>query len=77
MKKEQEDKFSPEMAAPPIKGQTRFSQQRFWHTAEDMKENEKNQLLKDIKSSLKTIEKSLERIESMFKYKIFDIEQDK
>jgi hypothetical protein len=46
LKKEQEDKFSPEMAAPPIKGQTRFSQQRFWHTAEDMKENEKKPIIK-------------------------------
>ena len=74
MKKEEPRKFSPEESAPIIKRQTKFSQQRLWNVVEDMKEKERNQFLKDINSCLKAIEQRLERIENLFRYKLFDAE---
>ena len=76
MKKEEPGKFSPEESAPIIKGQTKFSKQRLWNAVEDMKEKERNQLLKDINSCLKAIEQRLERIENLFRYKLFDAETE-
>ena len=76
MKKEEPRKFSPEESAPIIKRQTKFSQQRLWNVVEDMKEKERNQLLKEMNSCLKAIEKRLEHIESLFRYKLFDAETD-
>jgi len=76
VKEEEPGKFSPEESTPIIKGQTKFSQQRLWNVVDDMKETERNQLLKEINSCLKAIEQRLERIESLFRYKLFDAETE-
>ncbi len=65
MKKKDVEKLSP-----PVQGQTKFSLQRSWNLVEDLKEKEKSQLLKEISSSLNNIEKSLERIEDLFRFKL-------
>jgi len=58
----------------PLQGPTKFRLQNTWNPVEDLKEKERNQLLKEISSSLKNIEKTLERIEDLFRFKLFDTE---
>lgn len=74
VKKEEPGKFSPGESAPFIEGQTKFSHQRVWNAVDDMKEKERNRLLNEINSCLQDIEKRLERIENLFRYKVFDAE---
>ncbi|HHY40428.1 MAG TPA: hypothetical protein GX502_04185 [Syntrophaceticus sp.] len=68
MKKEVENR------SIPLQGPTKFRLQNTWNPVEDLKEKERNQLLKEISSSLKNIEKTLERIEDLFRFKLFDTE---
>jgi len=69
VKKEEVEKLSI-----PIQGPTKFSLQRRWNLVEDLKEKERDQLLKEISSSLNNIEKTLERIENLFRFKLFNTE---
>ncbi|MFY9139911.1 MAG: hypothetical protein WBJ83_04655 [Thermacetogeniaceae bacterium] len=71
MKKEDMEKLSI-----PVQGPTKFSLERRWNLAEDLKEKERDQLLKEISSSLKTIEKTLERIENLFRFTLFNTDID-
>jgi len=58
----------------PLEGPTKFRLQHTWNPVEDLKEKERDQLLKEINSSLKNIEKTLERIENLFRFKLFNTE---
>ncbi|MGB4043865.1 MAG: hypothetical protein WBK18_08250 [Thermacetogeniaceae bacterium] len=71
VKKEDMEKLSI-----PVQGPTKFSLERRWNLAEDLKEKERDQLLKEISSSLKTIEKTLERIENLFRFTLFNTDID-
>ena len=71
MKKEDMEKLSI-----PVQGPTKFSLERRWNLVEDLKEKERDQLLKEISSSLKTIEKTLERIENLFRFTLFNTDID-
>ena len=69
MKKEEGESISI-----PLQGPTKFRLQNRWNPVEDFREKERAQLLQEISSSLKNIEKTLERIENLFRFKLFDTE---
>jgi len=58
----------------PLQGPTKFRLENRWNPVEDLRDKEKYQLLKEISNSLKNIEKTLERIENLFRFKLFDTE---
>ena len=65
-----------ENSDPPVQGPAKFSQQRTWNLVEDLKEKERDIILKEISSCLKTIEKRLERMERLSRLKLFDADTD-